>query len=84
MAESVIFNSPLLLAGYGVALFLCIFDLFKHSSGILFPLLSAIVSLATSGASLLCGATLTETGTVLLLFLMLNLTVFCNKKGGGK
>lgn len=84
MAESVIFNSPLLLAGYGAALFLCVFDLFKRSSGILFPLFSAILSLATSGAALLSGASLTETGTALLVFLILNLTVYGNKKGGGK
>ena len=40
--ESVILSSPLLLISYGIALFLCIFDLIKHSSGYVFPKLGGI------------------------------------------
>lgn len=84
MAESVIFNSPLLLCGYGIALFLCVFDLVKRSSGWVFPLLSGLFCLVTSGFALLCGAELTEAGTVLLVFLALNLLAYCVGEGKGK
>lgn len=80
MTESVIFNSYLLLAGYGAAAFLCVFSLIKPS-GYIIPVLSAILVAATTAAALLSGAGLLEVSLVLLVFLALNLASFRGKGG---
>lgn len=79
MAESVIFNSPVLIAGYSIALFFCIFDLFKHSSGYIFPVISAVACVTTTVAALILGAGLYEVALVMMVFLALNLSVYWGK-----
>lgn len=79
MTESVIFNSPVLIAGYSIALFFCVFDLFKHSSGYVFPILSAVSCVATTIAALMLGAELYEVASVIMIFLALNLSVYAGK-----
>lgn len=82
MKESVIFNSPLLLIGYGIALLFCVFDLKKHASGMLFPALSVIIFSIVTVTGLLMGADMRETALMILLFLACNLTVY--GRGGGQ
>ena len=76
MEESVIFNSPLLLICYGTALLLCVFEIKKRISGYVLPILSALVCLLTTAYALLKGATLYETSTIILIFLIVNLSVY--------
>jgi hypothetical protein len=74
MATSVIFSSGWLLAGYIVALLLAVFDLKKHSTGIVFPLLSLALFMASTIVSLAYKASLTEVAVLTLIFLCLSLT----------
>lgn len=78
--ESVILNSPIILIGYGLALFFCIFDIVKRSSGYVFPLISVFICLGTTIYALICGATMYEVGSVIILFLVLNLSAFKGNK----
>lgn len=55
MTDSVLLNSPLILICYGIALFLCVFELFKRSSGYVIPIISACVSIATTAYALVAG-----------------------------
>ena len=72
MSESVIIHTPLLLILYGLALALNLFDLVKRT-GFLLPVLSAFIAVGASALALLYGASLYETGTVLLIFILINL-----------
>lgn len=76
MTESVIFNDPLLLVGYGIALILCVLGLKGKTWGYVLPTFSACVCMLTTTYALLLGASLYEVGTVLLVFLILNLSVY--------
>jgi len=80
--DSVIFSEPIVWICYGAALFCCVFDLIKKSSGIILPVLSVAFSAAASVCALLLGATLYEVATVILILLSLNLISFI-KRGGG-
>lgn len=82
MIESVILTSPVLILGYGVALFLCIFDLITHSSGYVMPVFSIFLCVAMILFSLYLGASLMEICIVVLIFLLLNLLGICNNTGG--
>lgn len=82
MTDSLLLNSPLILICYGIALFLCVFELFKRSSGYVIPIISACVSIATTAYALVAGISATEAIIVILIFLILHLTVFSGKRGG--
>lgn len=73
--ESVILRSPLALLLYGAALFLCLYDRVYKATGWWFSALSAVLAIAASAYSLILGASLWETATVLLVFLLLNMGV---------
>ncbi len=73
--QSVILESPLLLALYGLGLGLCLFDRHYRATNGAFPLLSVVVTLGATAWALLLGATLWECATVLLAFLLLNMGV---------
>lgn len=73
--ESVILRSPLALLAYGTALFFCLYDRVYKATGWLFTVLSAVLAIAASAYSLILGASLWETATVLLVFLLLNMGV---------
>ena len=72
MSESIIFNSPILLALYGIALVLVVYDL-RNRSGAILPYLSAAIVVATSAYALILGAGLIETAAVMTAFLIVNL-----------
>ena len=76
MKESIIFNDSLLLMGYGIAILFYIIGIKGKVGGYLFPLLSVCFCMITTTYALLAGATLYEIGTVLLLLLILNLSVY--------
>ena len=80
MSESVIFNSPLLLAGYGIALLLCLFSVKGRIGGYVLPILSAFICVLTTTLALLKGAELYEAGLMIVIFLMIHLPVY--RKGG--
>ena len=73
--ESVILRSPLALLAYGAALFFCLYDRVYKAPGWWFTVLSAVLAIAASAYSLILGASLWETATVLLVFLLLNMGV---------
>ena len=76
ITELVIFNSPSLLAGYGAALFLTLFD-FRHKvTGYVFTGLSLVLFMVTTAQALLAGATLRELCLPALAFLLLHLRGF--------
>ncbi|MBQ7323294.1 MAG: hypothetical protein IJW96_01870 [Clostridia bacterium] len=83
MEESIIFNNPLLLVGYGIALIFCVWGIKERIWGYVFPILSACFCVLTTTYALLLGASLYEVGTVVLVFLLLNLSVYA-KNGEGK
>jgi TRAP-type C4-dicarboxylate transport system permease small subunit len=84
MIESVILNSPILILGYGFALFFCIFDLFTHSSGYVMPTISMLLCAATIVYSFFLGAALIEICIAVLIFLIINISAIRGKKGGDK
>ena len=72
MSESIIFNSPILLALYGIALVLVVYDL-RNRSGAILPYLSAAIVMGTSAYALIIGASLFETAAVICIFILINL-----------
>ena len=72
MSESVIFQSPLFLLIYGIALAVNLLGLTKKA-GFVWLILSALLVIAASAFALLAGAGLYEIVTVLLIFLLINL-----------
>lgn len=83
--ESVILSSPILMVGYGLAILFCLFDLFKHATGFVFPIISLVLCTATTVAALVMGASLQEAAIAVMIFAALNLTVYLGHKGkGGK
>ena len=76
MEESIIFNNPLLLVGYGIALIFCVLGIKERVWGYIFPIFSTCICVLTTTYSLLLGASLYEVGTVVLVFLLLNLSVY--------
>ena len=73
--ESVILQQPLALALYGVALFLLLFDRAYRATKGIFTLISTALTAIATAYCLLAGATLWESATVLLVFLLLNMEV---------
>ncbi len=79
--ESVILGSSLLVVLYGIAMLICIFDIFKFASGYVFPLISALIFAGTTAYAVIIGASLEEIGAVTLVFLALNLVAFIRNRG---
>ena len=75
MSESVIFNSPLLLMLYGLALAANLLGLSKKT-GFFLPVFSACIAVVATALALLHGASLYEAVLVLLIFLLINLRAF--------
>lgn len=73
--ESVILQQPLVIALvlYGVALFLVIYDRAYRATKGSFTLVSALLTGAATGYSLLRGASLWECATILLVFMLLTM-----------
>ena len=72
MSESIIFNSPIILVLYGVALLLLVYDL-RNRTGAVLPYLSAAIVMGTSAYALVIGALLFETAAVICIFILINL-----------
>lgn len=73
MSDSVILNTPILLALLGAALGLCLFDRFYRATRGWFTLASAAAAVLSCAYALILGAGMGEVVTVLLVFLCLNL-----------
>lgn len=73
MGESVILGTPVLLLILGTALGINLFDRHYRASKGRMTILSAFLTIAGCGYSLLLGAGMGEIITVLLMFLCLNL-----------
>lgn len=78
--ESIFFTTPILWIGYAIALFLCIFDLLRKTSGI-FSAISLVIVAGTTAYALLLGADLLEAGFVVMCFLVLNLSRYWRNRG---
>lgn len=78
--ESVILSTPILWIGYAIALFLCLFEIFKRATGHVFSVLSLALVLGNTVYALILNASLYEVGIVILIFLAVNLIP--NLKGG--
>ena len=78
--ESVIFQSPVLMCGYAVALALCIAGIVKKT-GMLLTVVSAVIFVATSIYALLSGASLEEAGIPAIIFLCVNIGALPRGRG---
>lgn len=81
MASSVIFNSPILLVLYGLALAIALFELVNRSTGFVLPIVSLAIVIGTSIYAILLGATLFEIAIIVLVFLLLSLIGIRRKRG---
>ena len=72
MSESVIFNSPILIVLYGIALAVTLFEKRNRTNAVL-SWAAAILVLGTSGFAMILGASYLETAAVVVLFLMIQL-----------
>ena len=73
MGNLVIFNSPILLCLYGLALALALFELFSKTTGYVLPIISFAIVIGASIYGLLIGAGLFEVIIVLFVFLLINM-----------
>ena len=73
MENLVIFNSPILLCLYGLALALALFELFSKTTGYVLPIISFAIVIGASIYGLLIGAGLFEVIIVLFVFLLINM-----------
>lgn len=80
MSVSIVLSSPFLLFGYLVALLLTFFELKRHATGLVFPLLAIALFVITTIFALLQKATLMEIAIVTFLFLLANLLVYVGKE----
>lgn len=79
--ESVIINSPVLLAGILIVILLTVFEQKTKSSGFILPIISAVLSLLVLFVAFLYGATWEEIIVLLLVFLLVNMFGY---RGGEK
>lgn len=84
MAESVIFNSPVLLGGFVIALVLLLFELRTESTGYILPVLSVLLSVGVTVYLVLAGGSLQELAIVLMVFIIVNIVAFKHGEGGEK
>lgn len=75
MAEWVILQFPTAMALYGAALFFCLFDKVYQATKGIFTYISAALAIFASAFLLLNGASLWESATLLMVFLLLNMGV---------
>jgi hypothetical protein len=80
MGNSVIFNSPLLLLCFFLAFLFDLFEIKKKATGYVCPLLSLLAFAGSLTYSLLLGASYKEASIMILIFLMLNMTIYLQKK----
>lgn len=73
--DSVMFQSPLVLFLYGIALFLNLFDRHYRASKGWMTVASAFFAVGATAYALIIGASLWECAMVLLVFLLLNMGV---------
>ena len=73
MDNLVIFNSPLILCLYGLALALALFELFSKTTGYILPIISFAIVIGATIYGLLIGAGLFEVIIILLVFLLINM-----------
>lgn len=78
--ENIILTTPILIILYGIELFLGIISL-NRPTGMILSSISIVLCILTSGYAFLKGASIYEVCIVLLIFLIVNLTIFT--KGGG-
>lgn len=80
MGESVIINSPVLIAGIVLVILLVIFEQKTQSSGFILPILSAVLSLLVLFVAFLYGAGWEEIIVVLSILLLVHIL----GNGGGE
>ena len=80
MGESVIFNSPALLAGLLIVIVLLIFAQKTHSGGYILPIVTMVLSLGVLFLAFLYGASWEE--IILVTLLLLAITIVNDKNGG--
>ena len=73
MDNFVVFNHPLILVLYGIALALALFELFSKLTGYVLPIISFAIVVGASIYGLLIGAGLLEIAIYLVIFLLINL-----------
>ena len=73
MDNFVVFNHPLILVLYGIALALALFELFSKLTGYVLPIISFAIVVGASIYGLLVGAGLLEIAIYLVIFLLINL-----------
>ena len=73
MDNFVVFNHPLILVLYGIALALALFELFSKLTGYVLPIISFAIVVGASIYGLLVGAGLLEIAIYLAIFLLINL-----------
>lgn len=81
MESIVIFDNPLILSGYGAALLIGIYGIWKRVGGFWMPLLSAVCCAVTTTYALLNGASFYEVGMMMLVFLLLNIPIYKKEDG---
>lgn len=72
MRDSVIFNSPILIVLYGIALTISLSEKRNKESAVL-AWVAAFLIVGTSGLSVILGASLLETAAVIVLFIIIQL-----------
>lgn len=82
MQDSVIFNSPVILAGIFIILLLMLLDLRYHSGGYILPFVTTLASVLLTLYTIIAGAELQEVAILLMIFLVFN--IFGYSKGGQK
>lgn len=80
MGESVIINSPVLIAGIVLVILLVIFEQKTQNSGFILPILSAVLSLLVLFVAFLYGAGWEEIIVILSIFLLVHIL----GNGGGE
>ena len=80
MGESVIINSPVLMAGILLLILLTIFEQKTQSSGFILPIFSAVLSLLILFVAFLYGAAWEEMIVALSIFLLVHIL----GNGGGE
>lgn len=77
----VLFNSPILMIGYIIVAVLMLYSYLGKVKGYLLPLIALILFVILGIISMLAGVTLSEFGTIGIVFLILNLLA-ATQKGG--
>ena len=73
MDNTIIFNSPLLLILYAIALALALFELFTKKTGFILPIISFAIVIGTTIYALILGTELLEAAIIIFVFLLINM-----------